>query len=429
MFRLHFAADALAFGEDAQSVFAENFFDAGVGVAAVEQRLRDFREMRDVFHADGHVGAVVIGAEADVIDAAYFYGVVNVVDDARPIDTRKRAIEHIFVDDFVFGHDLAGFVVFAALGIDFVLHALGDFGMGFVGVEIFLAEKADVIIDLDDASVRGEGFDHVVGHIARSGAERAAGRVRGDDGRFADGEGIVKSFVRGMRNVDHDAVAIHAQDDLLAKIGEAVVRGLVVRGVSPIGVDGVREGHVADAESGESVEDGEVVVDHVAAFNAHERGDFVFGEGAADVGGGAREHDVAGMGEDLLADGVDLVESFFDGGGASNCAGHPDGEENAVETAGFHARNVDLAVGVARVEIEMRIEEALGGVVMRVDDNGMKMEFAGALGDFDGLHGLRGHDQWESHEQNTACGASEMAHGRSILRRKRVAQGWDGGKG
>ena len=123
-------------------------------------------------------------------------------------------------------------------------------------------------------------------------AERAAGGVRGDERRFADFERVVERFVGDVRNVDHDSLPVHFADDFFAEIGEAVVRGLVGGGIGPLGVVEVRERHVADAEVGEDVHDVDVVADHVAAFDAHERGDFVLGVGAAYVFGGAGEDDV-----------------------------------------------------------------------------------------------------------------------------------------
>src|SRR5690349_23105778 len=57
---LHFVAHSLAFGHYAQSVFAEDFLDVGIRIAAVEKGLRDFGQVRDVFHADGHIGAIVV---------------------------------------------------------------------------------------------------------------------------------------------------------------------------------------------------------------------------------------------------------------------------------------------------------------------------------------------------------------------------------
>jgi hypothetical protein len=37
----------------------------------------------------------------------------------------------------------------------------------------FLAKKADVVIDLDDAALGGQSLDHVVGHVARGTLHRA----------------------------------------------------------------------------------------------------------------------------------------------------------------------------------------------------------------------------------------------------------------
>jgi len=42
-----------------------------------------------------------------------------------------------------------------------------------------------------------------------------------------------------------------------------------------------------------------------------------------------------------------LIEGFFDGFGAEDFGGDPDGEEDGVEAAFFHAGDVDVAVVVA----------------------------------------------------------------------------------
>src|SRR6185437_2138170 len=118
MLGLHFAADALAFGHYTKRVFAEDLLDVGVGIAAVEKGLRDFGQVGDIFHADGHVGAAIVRAESDVIGAGELHGVVNVVNDFGPINARDGTVEHHFVDEFVFGHDLAGFI-FAAAAFSF----------------------------------------------------------------------------------------------------------------------------------------------------------------------------------------------------------------------------------------------------------------------------------------------------------------------
>src|SRR5208337_4055951 len=146
-----------------------------------------------------------------------------------------------------------------------------------------------VVVDLDDTAVFGEVAHHVVGHIARGVADGAAGGVRGDDGGFADSDGVVEGFVGDVRDVHEDAEAVHFADYFLAEVGKAVVGGLVGGGVGPLVVVHVGEGHVADAESGEGAEDGEIVAHHVAAFDADEAGDFVLLFGFADVGDGGGE--------------------------------------------------------------------------------------------------------------------------------------------
>ena len=99
--------------------------------------------------------------------------------------------------------------------------------------------------------------------------------------------------------------------------------------------------------------------------------------GLADFGGGGGEHDFVRMFAHLLAHGVDLVESAVHGFGASDFARNPDGEEDGAEAAFFHAGDIDAAVGGAFAEIEFAVEETLGGVVVSVDHDGRKMQFAG----------------------------------------------------
>ena len=108
----------------------------------------------------------------------------------------------------------------------------------------------------------------------------------------------------------------------------------------------VGEGHVANAESGEGTQDGEIVAHHVSTFDAHERGDFVLFFGFANVIGGGGEEEIVGMLADGFADGIDLIESLLDGFGAEDFAVDPDGEEDGGETAVAHAGNVNVAVGV-----------------------------------------------------------------------------------
>ncbi len=187
--------------------------------------------------------------------------------------------------------------------------------------------------------------------------------------------GVVERFVGDVRDVDHHAEAVHFQDDLFAEISEAVVRRRVGGGIGPLGVAHVREGHVANAESSVGAKHGEVVVDHVATFDAHKRGDFALLLGGADFVGGGGEDEIIGMLADGFADCVDLVDGFLDGFGTDGFAGDPDGEEDGVEATFAHARDVDVAVGVARADVEGGIEKTLRGVIVSVDDDGGGVEF------------------------------------------------------
>ncbi len=72
------------------------------------------------------------------------------------------------------------------------------------------------------------------------------------------------------------------------------------------------EGHVADAEAGEFAQVGEVVADHVAAFDAYECGDFSFFVGLADFCGGGGEDEVIGVFAHLVVNGVDLFDGAVD---------------------------------------------------------------------------------------------------------------------
>ncbi len=140
------------------------------------------------------------------------------------------------------------------------------------------------------------------------------------------------------------------------------MRGPGGRGVRPFGIAAVREGHVANAQSKVFSQDVEIAVDHVAALDAEQHRDLVLFADVADFGGGGGENQIVGMFADLVANGLDLVGGALDGYGPGDFAGNPDGEENRVEAAFFHARDVHAAFGIAGGEIEIAVDEALRGV-------------------------------------------------------------------
>ena len=79
------------------------------------------------------------------------------------------------------------------------------------------------------------------------------------------------------------------------------------------------------------------------------------------------------------ADGVNLLQGSLDRHRASHIARHPDRKEDCVKTTLAHARNVDRAIVIARTDIEAFVKnEALRGVIVRVDDDGPVVELPGA---------------------------------------------------
>jgi hypothetical protein len=144
----------------------------------------------------------------------------------------------------------------------------------------------------------------------------------------------------------------------------------VAGAVGPVVGVGPGEGHVADAERVVLAQQGERVLDGVAALDAHERGELVLAMGLLDAFGRGDELDLVGMFGDLLLDGVDqlqgaagvlaLVEGGLD----------PDGEELGAQVALVDGVEVEVAA-VERVgEVEVLIEKALRGVGVGVDDDG-----------------------------------------------------------
>ena len=56
--------DSLHILHEAERIATKNFADVASRNNLFEQRIGDFRKLRRIFHAEGHVGAVEIGAEA-----------------------------------------------------------------------------------------------------------------------------------------------------------------------------------------------------------------------------------------------------------------------------------------------------------------------------------------------------------------------------
>ena len=154
---MDFGGGLFGFSEDAEGVLAEDFFDVGLGVFAIEKFLGYDGVAGNVGEVGGDLGdAVVIGAEADVVDAGKFDDVVDVVDEV--LDCAGG--HGVFFVPLFHGGGVVVFVgeFFAGLARDFehVAHAAGAFGDDEAGVEV----------DHDDAAVLFEAKENVVGDVA-----------------------------------------------------------------------------------------------------------------------------------------------------------------------------------------------------------------------------------------------------------------------
>ena len=142
------------------------------------------------------------------------------------------------------------------------------------------------------------------------------------------------------------------------------------------------ERHVADAERRVYAQQPEIVVDHVAAFHAHQRGDLVIRGRLSHIRGGRREHQIVGMRANRFAHGVDLIERALHGRRNGDLARHPDREEQRVQASLAHARDVDVAVRVPFADVEGFVEDQpLRRVVVRVDDDRAVVQLLRARGD------------------------------------------------
>ena len=200
--------------------------------------------------------------------------------------------------------------------------------------------------------------------------------MRSDHRRFADGQHVVKSFVRHVRDVHHHPQAIHFAHHLLAEIGQPVVRGLVRGSIRPIRVHRMSQRHVTHAQREELVQVRERVVDHVPALDAHQHGDFTSGLRAANFLGGGAQHQVIRVPQHSFAHRCNLIERALHRRRPGDRPRNPYREKNRAEPAFAHARDVHAAVRVPHTEIEFRIQQPLRGVVVRIHHNGLRMQFA-----------------------------------------------------
>ena len=276
-----------------------------------------------------------------------------------------------------------------------------------------------MVVDHHDAAVLRERAQHVVGHVARMVRDRAARGVRRDHRRLRDRQHVVERLVGDVRDVHHHPQRVQLADDVLAERREAVVRRLVGGRVGPVVVLEMRQRQVADAERRVLPELPQIVVDHVAALHAHQRGDLVLRRGAADVGGGGRQHQIVRVRLHGLVHRVDERGRGFHRGHPGDVGGHPDRKEQAVEPALAHARDIDVAVLLADADVEGLVEkEALRRVVVRVDHDRAVVQLFRTGRDTVGRGRLGEHDRRQRENGRGKNRAHEhVSHARNLTAR------------
>ena len=80
--RAHFAAYPFDVPEDSHQIPAENLMNVGDAVPAIEQRLRDLRQVGGRIYPlrSGAAHAIKVGAESDVVDSSDFCDVIDLID-------------------------------------------------------------------------------------------------------------------------------------------------------------------------------------------------------------------------------------------------------------------------------------------------------------------------------------------------------------
>src|SRR5215472_10979890 len=99
----------------------------------------------------------------------------------------------------------------------------------------------------------------------------------------------------------------------------------------------------------------------------------------------------------LRKDCLDLRASTSNRDGTPYFAGDPNRKENRAKAPLAHPGNVNAAHGTAFTEIELAVEEALRGVVVRVHDKAGEMQLLGAP-----IHVVCCHTGHEEHSREKA---------------------------
>src|SRR5260370_2086283 len=161
LLRLQFPADLFRLFHYSQRVAAENLANVVVTIAFAHQRFGDSRQLGAVFHSLRHRGAVKVRSQANMVRTHKFYCVIDVVHD--PLPTHMREFAFCSRSFLLLSHLPAqAFLVVAAFFFELVKRRYNPARQFVRSIFIGLVNKTPLIVDLDDAALRGQRFNHVV---------------------------------------------------------------------------------------------------------------------------------------------------------------------------------------------------------------------------------------------------------------------------
>ena len=289
-----------------QEVLPEDLLDVLVAISPFYQDLCEIRILGDILESGRRdVDAVEIGAEAHVVRANEPDDVVDVI--RHRVDRGRRDVRFAAGE----GEMALASELIEPRGVALFRHAEGlhhaAAARRFSFLHVFLVEILGIEVDPDNTAVLAHRLDHLVAHVARVIAKSTARGMRGDHGFRREAHHVPERCVRNVRDVDDHTDAVHLSNDVFPERAEAVEASDVRRGVRPvIGVE-MGQSHVADTEAVEHSQNTEIVLDSMAALDAHEGGELALRHDATNIRGGRRELDAIGRGAEELIERVDLL--------------------------------------------------------------------------------------------------------------------------
>ena len=120
----------------------------------------------------------------------------------------------------------------------------------------------------DHSSVLRKTPEHLIGHVPPVAGQPLRPGVGEDHGRLGDIEDVVHGFRGRVGEVHQHPEAVHLPYHFLAELGQTPVLWVVGRGIGPVGIARMCEGHVPHPQVIEGPKRAERVLDGVAALHS-----------------------------------------------------------------------------------------------------------------------------------------------------------------